>query len=183
MKRIIFLFYWLVFPICMMGQFHATYNGFRTSDDKDYLVLSYDQVSAHKLYLLTSKWINRTQYNPNIYTKNIEDETIYIHSGDTIKLPGLIKTIVNIDYGLNFEFKDGRVRFLPIIHTIRVPQYLYFGYEDKKNNLNNLVLFKSDGSYRGKNGKAFSKVIDDWLNKIVNEYDKFMKSSGGEDEW
>ena len=183
MKRSLFLLYLFVFPICMMGQFHTTYNGFRTSDDRDYLVLNYEQVSAHKLYLLTSKWINRTQYNPNIYTKNIEDESIYIHAGDTLKLPGLIKTIVNIDYGLNFEFKDGRVRFLPIIHQIRNPLYVYFGFEGKNNNLNNLVLFKPDGSARGKNGKNFSKVLDDWLNKIVDDYNKFMKSSGGEDEW
>ena len=183
MKKVVFVLYLLIFPLSMMAQFHATYNGFRTSEDKEYLVLNYDQMSDHKLYLLTLKWINRTQYNPNIYTKNIEDETIYIHSGDTLKLPGLIKTIVSIDYGLNFEFKDGRVRFMPIVHEIRVPLYVYFGYEGKKNNLNNLVLFKPDGSCRGKNGRLFSKVLDDWLNKIVMEYDEFMKSSGGEDEW
>ena len=183
MKRMFFLLYLLVFPIIMMGQFHSTYNGFKTSDDKDYLVLNYDQFSAHKLYLLTSKWINRTQYNPNIYTKNIEDETIYIHCGDTLKLPGLIKSIVKIDYGLNFEFKDGRVRFMPIIHKIIAPLYVYFGFEGKKNNLNNLVLFKPDGSPRGKNGKTYSKALDEWLNKIVEDYDKFIKSSGGEDDW
>ena len=182
MKKVVFVLYLLIFPLSMMAQFHATYNGFRTSDDKEYLVLNYDQMSAHKLYLLTSKWINRTQYNPNIYTKNIEDETIYTHSGDTIKLPGLIKSVINIDYGLNFEFKDNRVRFYPIIHRI-YPLNIYFGYEGKKNNLNNVVIFKPDGSCRGKNGRLLSKILDDWLNKIVIEYDEFMKSSGGEDEW
>ena len=83
---------------------------------------------------------------------------------------------------MNFEFKDNRVRFYPIIHRI-YPLNIYFGYEGKKNNLNNVVIFKPDGSCRGKNGRLLSKILDDWLNKIVIEYDEFMKSSGGEDEW
>ena len=183
MKRKFIITTFLLLSLCMKAQFQATYNGFRTNEDKEYLILQYDQVPVHKLYTLTQKWINRTQYNPNIYTKDVEDESIYIHAGDTLKLPGIIKTIVYIDYGISFEFKDSKVKFLPIIHSIICPLYIYFGYEGKKNNLNNLVLFKPDGSYRGKNGRIFSKVLDEWLNKLVANYDSFMKSSGGEDEW
>lgn len=171
------------FPLYVTAQFKASYNGFITSENKEYLVLQYDQKSVHDLYLLTMKWINRTQYNPNIYTKDIEDASVYVHTSDTIKLPGILKTIVHIDYGLNFEFKDGKVKILPIIHTITSPLYTYFGYEGKKNNLNNLVLFKPDGSYQGKNGKIFSEILGDWLNKKVRQYDDFVKSSGGEDDW
>lgn len=180
-RRIILI---LIFcPLFVKAQFHATYNGFRTSDDKEYLVLTYDQQPIHKLYSLTGKWINRTQYNPNIYTKDILDESIYVHMYDTLKLPGVIKTYVHIDYGLSFEFKDGKIRLQPIIHSIRVPNEIFFGYEGKTQNLNNVNLFKPDGSYRGKNGKNFSRVLDEWLNKLVAKFDVFIKSSGGEDDW
>lgn len=182
MNRFILLII-LILPLSVKAQFQATYNGFRTSDNKEYLILEYKDVPIHKLYTLTMKWINRTQYNPNIYTKNIEDETIYVHMGDTLKLPGLIKTIVRIDYGLNYEFKEGKVKLLPIIHTITTPTNIFFGFEGKKNNLANVVLFRPDGSCQGKNGKVFSEVLNDWLNKLVNNYDIFMKSSGGEDDW
>lgn len=179
--KIVIILCLLAFPMSIDAQFKSTYNGFKSSDDRDYLVLNYDQKSAHELYTLTLKWINRIHYNPNIYVKNIEDESIYVHMGDTIKLPGLIKTILPIDYGLNFEFKDGKVRFLPIIHSLG--PNIYFGYEGKKSNLIHVVLFKPDGSCRGKNGRVLSKAFDKWINDIVKEYDEFVKSSGGEDEW
>ena len=181
MTKFVFTLCLFFLPLAVNAQFKSTYDGFRTSDNHDYLVLNYDQKSVHDLYTLTLKWINRTQYNPNIYTKNVEDETIYIHSGDTIKLPGLIKITITINYGLNFEFKDGKVRFLPIIHSF-VPN-IFFGYEGKKNNLANVVLFKPDGSCRGKNGRVISKALDKWINDIVREYDEFMTSSGGDGEW
>ena len=179
----VIIVYLLLFSLSVKAQFQATYNGFRTNEDKEFLVLNYEQVPVHKLYTLTRKWVNRTQYNPNIYSKDIEDESIYVHNLDTLKLPGIIKTYVFIDYGINFEFKDGNVRFLPFIHSIKTPVCIYFGYEGKKQNLNNMNLFRPDGSYRGKNGKSFSKVLNDWLNKLVARYDDYMKTSGGEDDW
>lgn len=181
-KNIIFILL-LFIAISTKAQFVATYNGFRTSDNKEYLVLHYKDMSAHKLYSLSGKWINRTQYNPNIYAKDIADESIYVHMLDTLKLPGLIKTYVFIDYGINLEFKDEKVRFQPIIHSIKAPTNIYFGYEGKKNNLANVVLFKPDGSCRGKNGRAFSKVLNEWLNKLTTRYNEFMNSRGGEDDW
>lgn len=165
------------------AQFFATYNGFRTINNNSYLILNYDSLSAHKLYSLSGKWINRTQYNPNIYTKEIADESIYIHMNDTLKLTGLINTYVFIDYGINLEFKDNRVRFQPIIHSIKSPTNIYFGYEGKKQNLANIVLFKPDGTCRGKNGRKFSAVLNEWLNKLTTQYDEFIKTRGGEDDW
>lgn len=184
MKIIIVILLFLCCSLNAKAQFQATYDGFRTSDNKDYIVLNYEQTPVHKLYVHTGKWINRTQYNPNIYTKDIEDESIYIHDLDTLKLPGgLLKIPIYIDYGINFEFKDGKVRFQPIIHKMFTPLNIFFGYEGKKPSPNNIVLFKKDGTCRGKNGKLFSEAINNWLNKLVSRYDDFMKSGGGENDW
>ena len=60
---------------------------------------------------------------------------------------------------------------------------IYFGYEGKKQSPHNINMFKQDGSVRGKNGKLFSEALDKWLNKLVSEYDQFMKTGGGEDDW
>lgn len=183
-KNLLLIFCLICSLLDAKAQFKATYNGFRNLEGKEYQVLEYKDIPVHKLYVLTGKWINRTQYNPNIYTKDIEDESIYLHAADTLKLPGgLIKMKLYIDYGINFEFKDGKVRFQPIIHSLSTPLNIYFGYEGKKQSPHNINMFKQDGSVRGKNGKLFSEALNKWLNKLVSEYDQFMKTGGGEDDW
>jgi hypothetical protein len=75
-----------------------------------------------------------------------------------LNLPGVIKTYVHIDYGLNFEFKDGKIRLQPTIHSIRVPNEIFFGYEGKTQNLNNVKLRLSQMAHIvAKTGKTFQE--------------------------
>ena len=54
MNKVIIV-YLLLFSLSVKAQFQATYNGFRTNEDKEFLVLNYEQVPVHKLLLLSDK--------------------------------------------------------------------------------------------------------------------------------
>ena len=159
---------------------------FLTTDGKKYIELECPGFTQEELYYAYLVTIEHKCVTSGVQFSTVGNKCINVYSYEkyfssySVWNGGFAGYLY---YKFMFQFKDGKVRFQPIIHSLSTPLNIYFGYEGKKQSPHNINMFKQDGSVRGKNGKLFSEALDKWLNKLVSEYDQFMKTGGGEDDW
>jgi hypothetical protein len=146
------------------SKFELTANGYEPK------VFELPNQNKEEIYNLTKKWIIKTYKNPKeVLTADIENENV--------KLNGFSKNIVkfnsgpgwDLNYTLEIEFKENRYR-LSITVDIAGDQIEY------------PTFFKKDGSK--KTGyKGGPETIDNHLNSLAEDLNKFLKNKGEDAKW
>ena len=179
MKNLFMLFLILPF-ICTSQYFEVTKNGFKSKDNKDYIVievvgLKEDLFKKSKLYFTS---IYR---NPDEVMSLVEGEAINIggYSSKSIRRNNAHR--FDMDYNLIFSFKDGKVKVdAPAIRltTFTGRNQEMFIYREKSDFMGYYF-----GIY-GKNGKIrYQKAIED-LNNYFNSYLKeYINAIEKKDNW
>ena len=170
-------------------KFTVTPNGLRDSSDneKSYLVLEVDDMSAKQLYDNAMRYIKQQYVDPQEVLKGeIEGEYIkfstyvekllyYNNSG--VKIP------IEANYITELKFKDGKVRY----EIVSLDMHYY----NVKTNITTNVLF-SGGLFDGyiiykKNGSLFKEEakydIENYFNSQVDAIKAYLKGEAEDNNW
>ena len=182
LTSILFLFY---FIISAPAQFVVTPNGLMTTEagEKDYYVIDVPGVSAADLYTKTIEYISNTFISPkDAISGSIENQLLTVTGIETIYYG------FNVTYKLNYQFKDGRIRYdKPQIISMRKYQDgvdMILTFIKPKMPLGAIWIFNKKGEVRGLGVPQYKKDLEDLFNNLFNSYEGFIKNPlSTEEDW
>lgn len=106
------------------AQFKLTSSGFVTTEDetKNYAVIEVPNTSKNELFKKTKMYLNGLYNNPKFVTSEVDNEQIVIDALDGKELR--IVFVMNgpnlwqYSYKYTFEFKDNKLRFIPVFKCL-----------------------------------------------------------------
>lgn len=187
MKRIaLSLSLFLGIALSSFAQYVVTPIGLKTTqaDEKDYYVIEVPNLSQAELYSKTIKFISTVYNSPkDVISGQIENELLTITGLETIFAD------FDVRYKLNFQFKEGRVRYdMPQIISMRKFQdgkELNLTFSKQKPSLNTVWIFNDKGEVRGMLIPEYKKDLEKLFNSLYNAYETFIKGeeTKEEEEW
>lgn len=187
MKRtVLSLVFFLGVALASSAQYIVTPEGLKTTqaDEKDYYVIEAPELSQADLYSKTIKFISTIYNSPkDVISGQIENELLTITGLETIFAD------FDVRYKLNFQFKEGRVRYdMPQIISMRKFQdgkELNLTFSKQKPSLNTVWIFNDKGELRGMLIPEYKKDLEKLFNSLYNSYEAFIKGeiTKEEDEW
>lgn len=185
MRKLISILFVVLSLTTFAQKFTVTPNGLRDSEDeeKNYVVIEVDGLTAKQLYDNTLKYITKSYNNPDEVLKGQIE-------GDYIKFDTYVpemfyysnsgaKMQIDTKYTTELKFKDNKVR----LEIVSLDMY--------HPNSNTKVLF-SGGIFEGyviykKNGTLFKEEakqdIENYFNSVIEDLKLNLKGESEEDNW
>ncbi len=169
MKQINFLAVLIILLFSNMS--YSQENKFElTKDGYNPIVFEIQDLKKDSIYKLTKKWVVKTFKNPKeVLTADIENESIKINGFSPKTVNCSFGCTADLKYSFDIDFKDNKYRLSIIIEVPEFPN----GYNS---------FFKKDGTIRS-NFKAAPISIDDFINKLSNELNIYIKNKGEKNDW
>jgi len=179
MKKLLLL---LIIPFLSFGQDTPQFQLQPGAIDK--IVISIDSLSAEKMYEKVMNWVKETYKNPTkVIMSEIKNEKLRIN-GYEKKAFGwtMMGTYINydIDYSLEFEFKEGRVR------VSYFPNQFYVSSDGTKCTFTHNLFWDEKTRKKKKQRERCDKAINDinqHMNRLVSSFYNYLQVPIQEDNW
>ncbi len=153
---------------------------FKTTDGKEYVVIQKEGKTASELYNEILNSVTLLYNSPKDVVSKVENNTISINgiSSDCVTLSGMlgVKVSFSIQYILQFQFKDGRIRVeapkLSRVFTGTTDVRPISGWLKTQN------IFKKD-----KPNPKKQSTIDDFENTLNGLINRILTSKKVEEDW
>lgn len=106
------------------AQFKLTSSGFVSTEDeaKNYTVIEVPNTSKNELFKRAKMYLNGLYNNPKFVTSEVDNEQIVIDALDAEELRIIFvmngPNLWQYSYKYTFEFKDNKVRFIPVFKCL-----------------------------------------------------------------
>lgn len=152
------------------AQFKLTSSGFVSTEDetKSYAVIEVPNTTKNELFKRAKMYLNGLYNNPKFVTSEIDNEQIVIDALDAEELR--ITFVMNgpnlwqYSYKYTFEFKDNKVRFIPVFKSL---------VNTQNNGEIGLIGVNVMGNCTGifsKKGKCFKDKAKEAVETSTNDY-------------
>lgn len=184
MKKILFLLFLL--PLLGYAQlpvdFKLQHNGsFKTVDGKDFVIIPNEGKTANELYNEVLQFVTLEYNSAKDVISKVENSVISINGIETdcVTLSGMfgVKSLFSIQYILQFQFKDGKIRVeaptLSRLFTKETPDIKPIsGWLNAQN------VFK-----KGKPNPKKQSTIDDFENTLNGLINRILTSKQNKEDW
>lgn len=187
MKKVLLTISFLIITAVVMAQavnFDLQANGTFVNkvDGKSFIVLPFDGKTSQELYANILKAVTKLYNSPKDVISKVDGEIISVNgiSKDCITLKAMmgVKVSFSIQYVLQFQFKDGKIR----VDAPNIARFFSDGAPDISpfsGWLNAQKVFK-----KGKPNPKKQNTIDDFNNTMNDLINRILSTTGSkEEEW
>ena len=187
------LFWGAIANVIAGNYFELTPHGFKSAGSKDFVVVAVDENKTGKEILSDLRYCIQNTLpvdNDNSWIVNENQIMVSSYKLDLYRLKAgpLVNFIMDLDFTLRFEVKDGKFRIdAPIIknigvHRFMIPRMVVFAnLKDYKEFTKKQFIFNySDGSVRNAEAKY---AIESYINNILSEIIEKVKANNNTEDW
>lgn len=151
-------------------QFKLTNKGFVSTEDesKDYVVIEVPNTPKDKLFKKTEMYLNTLYNNPKFVTTKVDNEQIVIDALDAKELRIIFAldgpNLWQFSYKYKFEFKDNKLRFIPVFKSLKNTQ------NNKEIELIGTNVMGNVSGIFNKKGKCLKEKAKEEIEASVNTY-------------
>ena len=182
MKTTLLTFVFILFTSFLFAQdkMELLPEGFKTSQvdqSSEFLIIDIPGKTQEQLYKATLVYLNGTFRNPKNVITAVESESVIVNAyTDAFGANSELKNY-ELWYNLNMKFKDGKIRFEPIIVDLaqtfmdQPKRTVYISSTDSSNpaEINCVWMHsKKDNNYFVFN-QELKASLDTWINTIIND--------------
>ncbi len=168
-------------------EFELTPNNFVDKGDheKNYIVIDVPETPKEELFKRAKKYVNTVFNNPKFVTSETIDEQIVV-DGRASK-PVVImynwagKNQWNLEYKIEFQFKDNKIKFTPIFKKFENMEGEEISLVGPKILGMNSAVFNEKGNVNKKKGNEYA---ESYINNFYKDFkDAILVGKSSDDEW